>query len=83
MGSRGAIGCAVPGTSPGHQGRGPDGEASPVSRWRSVVLLGGANGQSRPPETVAVCSGDLSLSGKPRLRGRDLFLVGGATYTVF
>jgi hypothetical protein len=38
-----------------------------------------SNGQSRPPETVAVSPGDLSLSGKPRLRGRDLFLVGGTS----
>ena len=36
-----------------------------------------ANGQSRPPKTAPVCSGSLSLSGKPRLHGREFFLVRG------
>jgi len=49
--------------------------------FASVPLaFGGANGQSRPPETAAVWSGGLSLSCKSRLRGRDLFLVWGTSY---
>jgi hypothetical protein len=49
----------------------------PVLRWR----VGRAKGLSRPPETASVCSGRLSHSGKPRLRGREFFLVRGETNT--